>query len=356
MITENMTSNREDKLKVDRIFNSISIDKIRSIVDLEAVKANKYLFDAVSMSEEDILIRCQKTTANNDKVEAVKKIPVVEQRSEEWYDLRQTLITASDFGQALGVGKFGSTKDFFIKKVGYQEVKPLDSSILKHGVRYEPVATRFYEKLMNTTVHEFGLLRHPELDYLGASPDGINDHGRMVEIKCPAKRNITGEIVEQYYIQMQGQLDVCQLQECDFLECKFDEYLDEIDFDEDWNDDKTLSKEGYQKGIVIEIEGQQNPIYSEPGISKKEYMKWFKKQIKELHDKDFDVIYYRLTQYSLQTIERDDEFLKEKNIALGETWSKILRYKQDKESYDKEIGYKSPTRKRQTKCLFRDIE
>lgn len=347
---------REERIKIDKTFNSVGIDTIREIETLEDVRKHRKFFQELSLTDEEILRRCKRITENNSKVEALKKIPVVEQRSEEWYNLRQTLITASDFGQALGVGKFGSVKDFFIKKVGYQEVKPLDSAILKHGVRYEPVATKFYEKLLNTTVHEFGLLRHPQFEYLGASPDGINDFGRMVEIKCPAKRKITGEIVEQYYIQMQGQLDVCQLQECDFLECAFKEYLDEIDFDEDWNDEFTFSKEGHQKGVIIEVDDQSMPIYSDPGLSRDQYRKWFKTQMKELHDKDFDIIYYRLTEYSLQTIERDDEFLSEKNSLLGETWNKIVKYKGDKECYDKEIGYKSSPKRRPVKCLFRDIE
>jgi putative phage-type endonuclease len=151
-------------------------------------------------------------------VEHIKSLPVIEQRSDEWYRIRDQMITASDFGQALGVGNFGSVKDFYIKKCGYQEPPPFYMGCLGHGIRYEPVATRAYELDMATTVHEFGLLQHPELQFLGASPDGITDHGIMIEIKCPFKRKIDGAIVDQYYYQMQGQLDVCNLDVCHFLD------------------------------------------------------------------------------------------------------------------------------------------
>ena len=349
----------DDRILLDRTFNSIPINEIQDVSKSRKVsKVMKYFKNAGTIiSDRDILNKCDKICKSTMHLKHLQNIPVVEQRSEEWYTLRQSLITASDYGQALGKGKFGTKRDFYIKKCGYQEEPPLDTSILKHGVRYEPVATRFYEKLLNTVVHEFGLIRHPALDFLGASPDGIDAHGqKCIEIKCPAKRKITGEIADQYFRQIQGQLDVLNLMECDFLECKFDEYLDDIDFDEDWDDDGKLSKEGFQKGVVIEVEGIQNPVYSDVGLSKSEFKMWFKRTVIQFHDKEFDVIYYRLSQYSLQTIKRDDEYIKEMNQQLAETWKNIVKYKQNKTMYDDEIGYKAPPKRRPVKCLFKDVD
>ena len=351
----------EEMIDIDRAFNNISIDTIKNVSrDAANVASIRSSFEKsglkVNLSDEEIVDRCNQISTNNSKVEELKKIPVVEQRSEEWYKIRDQMITASDFGQALGVGKFGSTKDFYIKKCGYQEPSPFYGASLAHGIRYEPVATRAYEIKMNTKVHEFGLLQHPELKFLGASPDGITDHGIMLEIKCPFKRKIDGTIVDQYLYQMQGQLDVCQLDVCHFLECKFEEYIDEIAFEEDWNEDFTLSSEGHMKGVIIEFEGPTSPVYSDPGLTKNEYKNWLAKKIVEFHDKEFVVIYYMLSQYSVQVVERDDEFLKEKNELLGNTWSNILKYKSNKQSYDEEIGTKPPPKKRPVKCLFRDIE
>lgn len=80
-------------------------------------------------------------------------------------------------------------------------------------------------------------MRHPapENFFLGASPDGISDYDFvMLEIKCPPRRVICGTPTDYYWAQMQGQLEVCDLERCDFLECKLaefnssDEYMEHI--------------------------------------------------------------------------------------------------------------------------------
>ena len=138
------------------------------------------------------------------------KIPRIEQRSEEWYRVRNNLITASDFAQSIGKGKFSSQNQFYKNKCGYEN-NVLDMSVpaLQWGVRYEEVANMFYQLKMNVDVHEFGLLPHPEIDFVGASPDGISTMGIMLEIKCPWKRqdrNHPGAVLHQ----IQGQLEVCK--------------------------------------------------------------------------------------------------------------------------------------------------
>lgn len=347
----------DKKMLLDRTLNGISLQDISSVKSLKDVHiVNRHFVEAkLKLTDQEILDECRKIKKNTDQLKILKTIPKIEQRSEEWYNARQTLITASDYGQALGKGKFGTQRDFFRKKCGYEEEQPLHSSILKHGVRYEPVATRFYELLMNTKVHEFGLLRHPKYDFLGASPDGVTDQARALEIKCPSKRKITGEIAEQYFLQIQGQLDVMNLEACDFLECQFEEYLDEFDFDLDWNETYTLSKSDEQKGVIIEFDGEMEPIYSDPGISKKRYKTWLKERIRTLHSHDFVLIYYKLTKYSLQTVQRDDKFINENNEKLSHAWDTIVKYKKNKDTYNADIGQHSP-KKRVAKCLFQDID
>ena len=80
---------------------------------------------------------------------------------------------------------------------------------------------------------------HPKYPYIGASPDGINVdstsglYGRMLEIKNPTTREITGIPKEEYWVQMQLQMEVCGLNHCDFLETKFSVYETKEQFDED---------------------------------------------------------------------------------------------------------------------------
>ena len=138
---------------------------------------------------------------------------------------------------------------------------------------YEPVATTFYEKLNNLTVLEFGLVPHPEFKIFGASPDGICDIdspsdyiGRMLEIKCPPKRNFTSEVPRHYWMQMQGQLESCDLEECDFLETIFKEYENEEAFLNDGNKfNKT--KDDKLKGVIIRFFDGNEPVYKYPPLN-----------------------------------------------------------------------------------------
>ena len=66
------------------------------------------------------------------------------------------------------------------------------------------------------------LLDLSKFKIFGASPDGICDIdsppdyiGRMLEIKCPPRRKFTREVPKHYWMQMQGQLETCDLEECD---------------------------------------------------------------------------------------------------------------------------------------------
>ena len=56
---------------------------------------------------------------NRRQLASLQLLPVIEQRTPIWYDTRNQLITASDFGDALGIDKFGKKSDikkFFKKK------------------------------------------------------------------------------------------------------------------------------------------------------------------------------------------------------------------------------------------------
>lgn len=104
------------------------------------------------------------------------------------------------------------------------------NSPLHWGQKYEPLSVLLYEHIYHTKVGEFGCIQHETLPFLGASPDGINvdptspRYGRMLEIKNVLSREIDGIPLKEYWIQMQAQMEVCNLDECDFLETKFVEY------------------------------------------------------------------------------------------------------------------------------------
>ena len=152
----------------------------------------------------------------------------VEQRSLQWYEDMKTMLTASEFSKLFsGELTYGR---LVLSKVNPE---PRDNRLAittqfmlptDWGIRFEPVIKRYLEKLWNCTIYDCGRLRHEEHKN-GASPDGIiintnsEKYGRLVEIKCPYSRKIEDrKIPEDYWIQMQIQLEVTNLMECEFVE------------------------------------------------------------------------------------------------------------------------------------------
>lgn len=253
------------------------------------------------------------------QVKKLLSIPKIEQKTLEWYKARWNVVTASDFAQALGEGKFGTQKQFIEKKckpLDTTDTGPTDNPFFKWGHMFEPVATSIYEKMHNKHVHEFGLLLHPRYDFFGASPDGITDDGIMLEIKCPFKRKLTGEIPVQYYYQIQGQLDVCDLDECDYLECVF-ELVDKEAF---------ILNKTHIKGIIY---GDSKYEYSDPIFPGED--------IDNTIFKDSEIKYWILADKNLKRVKKDPLFLEEKMKELSKIWDKVLYYRTNKEAFEIEV-------------------
>ena len=173
-----------------------------------------------------------------NKIRYIENIPQPEQRTIDWYIFRNNLITASSAWKAF---KSQST----INQLIVEKCKPIDVSKydyvntntpMHHGNKYEDVSIMFYENMYDTKIKDYGCIKHQKYSFLGASPDGINVkedsplYGRMLEIKNPTTREINGIPKEDYWIQMQLQMETCNLNECDFLETVFKEYECEADF------------------------------------------------------------------------------------------------------------------------------
>jgi putative phage-type endonuclease len=256
------------------------------------------------------------------QVQRLLALPKVEQKSEEWYEMRRNMITASDFAQALGQGKFGTQRQLIEKKCLPRENETAISKtnpFFKWGIMFEPVACEIYSMMHNANIHEFGLIKHPVHDFFGASPDGITDDGIMVEIKCPFKRKLTGDIPLQYYYQIQGQLDVCGLQECDYFECTF-EMVDTIVA---FNDPLYLDK---YRGVLTENEDGSyvyGHIYA-PG--------------EECPPSDVgSKKLWVLKEFNLKRVQKDHAFVTEKLNMLADVWNKILYYRSNPEAFELEI-------------------
>ena len=161
-------------------------------------------------------------------VESIFARHQVEQRSEQWYEDMKIMLTASEFATL-----YKSSRTIGQLVLSKLNPEKRESQTAKHsmymyptdwGVRFEPVVRSYLEELWSCKIYECGRLRHQTNTKIGASPDGIiieTDsirYGRLVEIKCPFSRPIGKGVPKDYWMQMQIQLEVTGLEECEYVE------------------------------------------------------------------------------------------------------------------------------------------
>lgn len=154
------------------------------------------------------------------KVQSLIQREYAEQRSEEWLKLRENMITASDVASVLGISRFETPQSILYKKCGFQKkYSQRSQDAMSHGVQYESQARDLYCSVTGEVVHEIGLVQHPDYPFIGASPDGITESGKLIEIKCPTGQ-FRKKIPDYYYPQVQLCMEVLDLDECVYIEFK----------------------------------------------------------------------------------------------------------------------------------------
>jgi putative phage-type endonuclease len=142
-----------------------------------------------------------------------------DQRSQEWLNLRGNLLTASDAATAIGLNPYEKPEGLLAKKCG--AARPwAGNEATAHGTRLEPMVRDLYDMRHGQISHEIGLVQHPVHKFLGGSPDGITESGRLLEIKCPLSRKIKPEVPGYYLPQIQLLLEIMDLEVCDFVQYK----------------------------------------------------------------------------------------------------------------------------------------
>jgi len=304
--------------------------------------------------------------------------PQPEQRTKEWFDYRYNRITASDMATAIDSNPYESVESFICKKCD-PNFPFLDNDFVFHGKKYEQIATSLYEHIYNSKMTEFGCLPSEKYKFLGASPDGIGSKstldykyneklGYMLEIKCPfvryikKKGKIAGGICPYYYYcQVQQQLECCNLDNCDFIQCKIEEYEDRNAYLEDSShefkitentdgrrvDCNNIMSKGYllqflPKKYELLFEGDKHhykSFYIYPPrltMTSLQYDEWVLSCLNNwktdypdrAENYYFDkVIYWKIVEAHTVTIPRDTKWFAEIFPILEETWKKVLFYR-----------------------------
>lgn len=259
----------------------------------------------------------------------------VKQRTNEWYELRHNILTASNIWKTFSTDSqrnsliYEKCSPYIPKNTQNSNVNT--SSPLHWGVKYEPLTIMLYEAKNNTKIDEFGCIQHPEYDFIGASPDGINVKegnlfGRMVEIKNIVNREITGMPSEAYWIQMQIQMECCNIDLCDFIETRFKEYETEEEF---YNE---INKE-LNRGIILHyidktLEQSQTPHYEymplHIELDRETIKKWIKDKNMEKSDYIlYEVKYWYLDEYMCVSVRRNQLWFQEAIHKIKDIWNII---------------------------------
>jgi putative phage-type endonuclease len=362
--------------KIDEIFNRIL--SINYVYNKLTHTNGKNSFREFEEGYPDIMVP-DKYKPIEAQFNKLKLLPQPAQRSQEWYDYRYNRITASDTASAIDLNPYEPVESFILKKCD-PNFPFRDNDNVYHGKKYEPVATMIYEHIYNTRVYEFGALPSEKYKILGASPDGICSKytldnmfserlGTMLEIKCPVTREITtsgksmGEICPYYYYcQVQQQLLCCELDVCDFWQCRLSEYANRNEYLADIsgsknsignNAEKVEIDSRLNKGIIIEfypkifkpefdgdnIRWKSKYIYPKRmDMDTMQYDMWVLKIMNEYKtlypeiDKDYyfnNIIYWKLEITHNLPIKRDDKFMETILPVLEETWKKIVYYRKN---------------------------
>jgi putative phage-type endonuclease len=322
-----------------------------NIDDIEDIEEDINLLLKDALNSFIILFYPERSIQNNDfetpienitilekKIQGLRELPQPLQRTPEWYQFRSNLITASNAWKAFesqsAINQLIYEKCQPIKPIEQNEDSKIVHSVntntpMHHGQKYEPLSVMLYESMYNTRIEDFGCIQHPTYKFLGASPDGINvdfksdRYGRMLEIKNPVSRNITGVPKKEYWVQMQLQMEVCDLDECDFFETKFVEYPDRESYETD------LQLNSNHKGVIIQFytkEGIPFYVYRQFDLkTQEEFDEWEEEKITFFESEPYNYsftkyIYWKLEQISCVLVLRNREWFKNNIGQLEKVW------------------------------------
>ena len=333
-----------------KYLNDLKKDIYKTIIDLyiNCNNNNELIETSHKFCIETIIEKCFnesvqniiKYNKNTVILKNLLKLKLPEQRSIEWFSVRKTVITASSLASVLNESHYKSRDELLLEKIEDIQVPFEHNPITEWGVKYEEIATKFYEYMNNIKIREFGMIPHPKFPIFGASPDGICDFGsinltgRMLEIKCPPKRKFTKSVPKHYWIQVQGQLECCDLDDCDFLQVKINDYNSYDDYVLDSNEKSGMTKNNLPKGVTVTYKELFNDkykyLYPDLHLSDEDYIKWVDDKKKWIDENQFEFVeskWWFIERYECTLVTRDSEWWNKSMSHLIQFWKDVENYK-----------------------------
>lgn len=175
-------------------------------------------------------------TLSEEDRHLLERRTILQAESIEWRQERKLRLTASLFGKVCkrGLIKCGPLVKNILTEKNLNHVKSI-----QHGQNHEHLARDQLSCYLKSPINPCGLFIDQDLPFLGASPDGLVQEDKIVEIKCPysargmsinnaiREKKITFWKIEkdgntnlnkkhEWYFQAQGQIHITQRNTCIF--------------------------------------------------------------------------------------------------------------------------------------------
>lgn len=154
------------------------------------------------------------------------KIIDCKQGTQEWLDARLGIPTASAFDRIITkTGKPSASADRYLGKLAAEwflgeSLDDFASPFMERGTSMEASAVKFYEFTGDVATKPVGFVVRDD-GRVGASPDRLVGDDGLLEIKCPSAEvhmtYVLGGVTDEYKVQQQGQLWICEREWCDLL-------------------------------------------------------------------------------------------------------------------------------------------
>jgi len=157
---------------------------------------------------------------------------VIEYNTDEWRKARLGWLTASRVADATARTKtdYGASRSnlmaaLICERLTDVPMENFTNAAMQWGIDHEADAIAAYEWHFDATVKPMGFVRHPSIEYAGATPDGAVGDDGLIECKCPNSATHIETVLSK-------QIDARYLKQMHFqMACTGRKFVDFVSFD-----------------------------------------------------------------------------------------------------------------------------